>query len=206
MADLIIKPSSGNSLVLQDEGGDAALTVGTTGSTTLAGTGNNIGTVTAGTLSHGTTLQGWVDASNTGVTFPVGHIIQVVYVQNTTDTLITTATNFLSASITPRKDSHKILLTAHMPGVANRGSSVSEGFTKFVRGSTDIATIDGITPWKGDSPQGSISLGSMSASYLDSPSTTSSITYHINVSGSSGGFKINNEGGTSTLTLMEIVE
>ena len=36
MANLIIKPTSGGSLVLQDEGGDAALTVGTTGSTTLA--------------------------------------------------------------------------------------------------------------------------------------------------------------------------
>ena len=36
MADLIIKPSSGNSLVFQDEGGDAALTVGTTGNTTLS--------------------------------------------------------------------------------------------------------------------------------------------------------------------------
>ena len=31
MANLIIKPTSGGSLVLQDEGGDAALTVGTTG-------------------------------------------------------------------------------------------------------------------------------------------------------------------------------
>jgi len=37
MADMIIKPSSGNSLVFQDEGGDPALTVGTTGNTTLAG-------------------------------------------------------------------------------------------------------------------------------------------------------------------------
>ena len=36
MANLIIKPTSGGSLVLQDEGGDAALTVGTTGSTTLS--------------------------------------------------------------------------------------------------------------------------------------------------------------------------
>ncbi len=60
---MIIKPSSGNSLVFQDEGGDAALTVGTTGNTTLAGSANNIGTTTAGTLSS-------------GVTFPAGHIIK----------------------------------------------------------------------------------------------------------------------------------
>jgi len=52
MANLIIKPTSGGSLVLQDEGGDAAVTVGTTGSTTLAGTANALGTVTSGNLSN----------------------------------------------------------------------------------------------------------------------------------------------------------
>ena len=63
MADLIIKPSDGNSLVLQDEGGDAALTVnasgnvqaattlGVTGNATLSGTANALGTVTSGNLS-----------------------------------------------------------------------------------------------------------------------------------------------------------
>ena len=64
MADMIIKPSSGNSLVLQDEGGDAALTVGTTGSTTLAGSANALGTVATG------------DISNTAIVYPVGHIIK----------------------------------------------------------------------------------------------------------------------------------
>ena len=55
MANLIIKPTRGGRLVLQDEGGDAALTVGTTGSTTLAGTTNNLGTVTAGTIGNAAT-------------------------------------------------------------------------------------------------------------------------------------------------------
>lgn len=45
MANLIIKPTSGGSLVLQDEGGDAALTVGTTGISTIANA-----TITTGTL------------------------------------------------------------------------------------------------------------------------------------------------------------
>ena len=63
MANLIIKPADGGSLILQDEGGDTALTVGTTGNTTLAGTANNLGTATAGTLSS-------------GITYPTGHILQ----------------------------------------------------------------------------------------------------------------------------------
>jgi hypothetical protein len=52
MANLIIKPSAGGDLKLQDEGSTDAITISTTGNTTLAGTANNLGTVTAGNLSH----------------------------------------------------------------------------------------------------------------------------------------------------------
>ena len=72
MANLIIKPTSGGSLILQDEGGDAALTVGTTGSTTLAGTANNLGTVTAGTMASTVQLEdpavtGWYCSLNASI-------------------------------------------------------------------------------------------------------------------------------------------
>jgi hypothetical protein len=55
MADLKIKATSGN-LVLADDGGDAAITVASNGTTTfaenatLSGSANNLGTVTAGTI------------------------------------------------------------------------------------------------------------------------------------------------------------
>ena len=91
MANLIIKPTSGGSLILQDEGGDAAVTVGTTGgatfaqSATFSGTTNNLGTTTAGTLSS-------------GVTFPAGHVIQVRFSNGaTTDT--TSSTSFQATDI-----------------------------------------------------------------------------------------------------------
>ena len=63
MANLIIKPASNGSLILQDEGGTAANTIdasgntqlagtlGVTGNATLSGTANNLGTATAGTLN-----------------------------------------------------------------------------------------------------------------------------------------------------------
>ena len=51
MANLIIKPTSGGSLILQDEGGTAAHTIDASGNHTLSGTTNNIGTVTAGSLA-----------------------------------------------------------------------------------------------------------------------------------------------------------
>ena len=85
MANLIIKPTSGGSLILQDEGGTAANTIdasgntqlagtlGVTGATTMtgnvtmSGTANNVGTVTAGTIASGVTggtgLQGITHAS-----------------------------------------------------------------------------------------------------------------------------------------------
>lgn len=77
MANLIIKPASGGSLVLQDEGGDAAVTVGTTGNTTLAGTANALGTIT-----------------HTGTTWPSGHILQAVH-NYINDTHSSTTTDFV---------------------------------------------------------------------------------------------------------------
>jgi len=65
MANLIIKPTSGGSLILQDEGGTAAHTIDASGNHTLSGTTNNIGTVTTGVL-NGVTGALRSTASNTG--------------------------------------------------------------------------------------------------------------------------------------------
>ena len=117
MANLIIKPTSGGSLILQDEGGDAALTVGTTGSTTLAGTANNLGTTTAGTLSS-------------GVTFPAGHVIQQVSsIYEPTTNIATTSTTFqassLSLTITPTNAANDICMCFHVNGyyIANASAN-----------------------------------------------------------------------------------
>ena len=72
MADFIIKPASGDTLKLQDEGGDDAITISTTGNTTLAGTANNIGTVTAGTVGSAVQLEdpavtGWYCSLNAAI-------------------------------------------------------------------------------------------------------------------------------------------
>ena len=55
MANLIIKPTSGGSLILQDEGGTAAHTIDASGNHTLSGATNNLGTVTGGTISNAVT-------------------------------------------------------------------------------------------------------------------------------------------------------
>jgi hypothetical protein len=65
MANLVIKPASGsgNKLVFQNQAGAVdAITVEDSGNTTLAGTANNLGTVTTGTfegtLNSATTFSG----------------------------------------------------------------------------------------------------------------------------------------------------
>jgi hypothetical protein len=57
MSNLILKPTNGGSLILQEDGGAAALTVGTTGNVTLTGTANDLGTIADTT------------------TFPSGHVV-----------------------------------------------------------------------------------------------------------------------------------
>ena len=71
MANLIIKPSSGNSLVFQDEGGDAAITVDTSGNTALAGNTTAAGTlaVTGATTHTGNVTVANITASGTTTGF-----------------------------------------------------------------------------------------------------------------------------------------
>ena len=66
MADLILKPVSTNNLILQDEGANAALTVSTAGNVTLAGTANDLGTISTATV------------------FPSGRIVGTYLVENST--------------------------------------------------------------------------------------------------------------------------
>jgi hypothetical protein len=107
MANLIIKPTSGGSLILQDEGGTAAHTIDASGNHTLSGTTNNIGTATAGTLSS-------------GVTFPTGHTIQTKFAQVavaiaaiTTSGDNTEVHSGLRIDFTPVASTSKIIFTFH---------------------------------------------------------------------------------------------
>jgi len=122
MANLILKASSGNSLVVQ--GGDAspAITVGNTGTTTFAEAATMSGTLG---VTGNTTLSGTANVYGQG-TFPAGHIVQTVI-----PTPTTTMTSFGSgsgtyvlmtamvASITPRYNNSIIIMTFQGGGMIN---------------------------------------------------------------------------------------
>ena len=84
MANLIIKPTSGGSLILQDEGGTAANTIDASGNTQLAGT---LGVTGASTLTGNVAMAGTANTlgtvttgnlSATAIVQPAGSVLQVV--------------------------------------------------------------------------------------------------------------------------------
>ena len=203
MANLIIKPTSGGSLILQDEGGTAAHTIDASGNHTLSGTTNNLGTITSATK------------------FPAGHIIQVLQAVKT-DTFSGSGTDWvdvtgLSIAITPSVASHKILVMMNVTAATQNGQrggfQILRGSTAFCiadSASTRVRATSGVT-------SGSDSIWTpVSATFLDSPNTTSATTYKIQSRNETSGATHVNRAhtdadaasyyrGTSQITVMEVV-
>jgi hypothetical protein len=120
--------------------------------------------------------------------------VQVVSVAKT-DAFSTASTSFtpvtgLSASITPTSTSSKIYVAVTMTGLANYAAFAN--YLRIMRDTTAIAVGD----TAGSRTRSTFQMGQQTAdhtssaamNYLDSPSTTSSVTYsvEIRVSGSTG--------------------
>lgn len=153
---------------------------------------------------------------------PAGSVLQVVSTTKT-NTFSTTSSSYvditgMSASITPTSASSKILcIFTSYGGQATTGSNYAI-FGQFVRGSTALALGDA----RGSATRATFATVYNTSNYsqffggsfLDSPSTTSSTTYKVQMSVESGGTGIiggsindgsaGNQNVSSTLTLMEI--
>jgi hypothetical protein len=154
-----------------------------------------------------------------------GGILQVVS-EIKTDTFTTTSTSFtaltgLSASITPSSTSSKVLAIVSIEGASTNATVNSSGGFRLMRDSTAIGIGD--TAGSRQRATGTISTrntgsaqstSSTSKSILDTPATTSAITYSVEVYVGAGTLFINRtESDTdsssisrpvSTLTLMEV--
>ena len=157
---------------------------------------------------------------------PVGSVLQVVSVTKT-DTFSTTSTSYvditgLSASITPSSSSSKILVVASIGG--NTRNALG-GAPILLRDSTIInqAASDGSRGrgsfsgglHTGDGSGDTVMVFSVNTTCLDSPATTSSVTYKAQIKSFNGeaAFVNRSEENTdsgdrlrcvSTITLMEI--
>jgi len=131
-----------------------------------------------------------------------GKVLQVVQGSNSTQ-MSTTSTSLvdtgLTASITPSSSSNKVLIIVDAQG--QFGSNTGFG-NAIVRGSTAIFQTNNYSNYDSDSTQTNTRA---SYCYLDSPSTTSSTAYKLQVLVYNPGTVIQNDGNNkTTMTLMEI--
>lgn len=169
-----------------------------TGILTIAAPNTNTNYTLTLPANTGTILT---SATTTG--FPAGSVLQMVSsTSNTTITASGTRQTLLTVSITPSSASNKILLMYSGQAVAISGGSNAywDLVLKRVTTSTDLVyTFGGFGSTAG-------SVGDSSAiTYVDSPATTSSVSYSVGLNrGSSGTTNATTDGQQYTLIAMEI--
>jgi len=139
--------------------------------------------------------------------FSAGKIGQVLGVQKT-DKASTSSTSYsdisgLSQAITPSATSSKILAMVSIKGVASDNSTTDAISLRLMRDSTEISEAANIT--FGSTEQDNQSCAII---FLDSPSSTSELTYHMEFkSRLSNSSSINNTSGdtNSELVVMEVL-
>ena len=153
--------------------------------------GNTSGSVTLSAPDvAGTTTLTLPSTSGTVVTtntLPAGSVLQVVQTVKTDTFSTTTAASWvditgMSVTITPSSSSNKILVMFNCE-ISNNNTII---YSKLVRNSTDIVVGDAagsrprVTVGSNyNSAEATIDIQHQSFTYLDSPATTSSVTYKL---------------------------
>ena len=164
-----------------------------------------------GTLASATITAATISNQLTPANLPVGSVVQTIYAS--TDTAVTNNTGTLAdtgltAAITPTSSSNKILVTVMQNGVYKDGSAAAGCEIQLFRGSSEISKLSRRAG--GDNGTGTaatMSIGTVGASILDAPNTTSATTYKTQF------FSASNAASTyvqiyacdSTIVLQEIV-
>jgi hypothetical protein len=137
---------------------------------------------------------------------PAGSVLQVVNATTSTQTTNTTGTvadTTLTATITPKFSTSKILVLVNQNGVGKDSSSTSVGII-LQRNGSNIVGFETTSAFTGDTSASRI--GSASTCYLDSPATTSATTYKTQFYSYNGTANVYVQlaSAVSTITLMEI--
>ena len=138
-----------------------------------------------------------------------GSVIQVVNAITSTQTSTTGSTFIdtgLTATITPKFATSKILVIVdHSDNYKAGGNTFIQ--MQLLRGATVLTYLSGLGAWTNTTAIND--CGSISTNYLDSPATTSAVTYKTQFNSSNGATAVyvqlvNNFQTSSTITLMEI--
>jgi hypothetical protein len=183
--------------------------------------GNNIINENADTITIGASGDTITIPSGATLGAGMGKVLQVVQTFKS-DAFSSTADGFfditgLSVAITPSSASNKVLVISDLAIGSSDLNSFNHGF-KVLRGATDVGiSTAGSTNFSGgvnmylSGGQYPYLFGNMKM-FLDSPATTSAITYKIQGTkiSADGTFYVNRKGsgtdvgGTSAITVMEI--
>jgi hypothetical protein len=182
------------------------------------------GTIT-GLTATGISAAQTVSASNitTGTLpfaqLPAGSVLQVVQVTSGTEVSASSSTiaDVMSASITPKFSTSKILVQATINGLSQNGATSSYGYGSTVgllltdSSNTVLSRIFDSAAGRNFNSTGLLYVATGAMNYLHSPATTSSFTYKIRIYNgngvNSGIVYANNSGASytnSSITLLEI--
>ena len=161
-------------------------------------------------ITDGTIVNADINASaaidGTKISGSFGKVLQVITATDTTErstlsTSFVTGSNALSVSITPSSASNKIFVITNSTILAD-----NRAYYTIYRGATNLgdSTYGFVEFYPGDSTNYIISSCSMSV--LDSPSSTSALTYQVYFKDSSGSGTsyLNYRGIKGTITCLEI--
>ena len=197
---------------------------GTNTLTLPAVTDTLVGKATTDTLTNKSIVASQLTGTVAAARLPAGSVLQVVSTTKT-DTQASTSAAFiditgLSASITPSSASNKVLVLWSVNG--SQAVAVSAVYLKLLRNSTDIAIGTGSMGSRIPCSSGiassaaSILASPASGNFLDSPASTSSVTYKLQIAATAGSalaYVNRTDGdadgasygrGASTITVMEI--
>jgi hypothetical protein len=175
--------------------------------------------ILSGSTSGSVTLSSPAVSGTTTLTLPVangtiittgspqsGGVIQVVNATYSTQTSTTTNTYIdtgLTATITPKFSTSKILVIVDVSDVGKDTNNTYVSL-RLLRGATSILTFTNQAAWTNSGASNDV--GSCSANYLDSPATTSATTYKVQFNSvqNNANAYVMISNSTSTITLMEV--
>ena len=142
-------------------------------------------------------------------------VVQVVTAGTTTAVEINDTTwtdTGVTATITPRSNSNKILIMVRQSFSTHRNTTSAYGSLRLLRGATVIQNTHNTTFHYGIRADGNNDRWARMAipfTYLDSPATTSATIYHVEMVGHSASdgpeYKAQDDNSPSSIVLMEVV-
>jgi hypothetical protein len=161
--------------------------------------------LTLGASGDTITIPSGATITNSGTATGFGKVLQVVSAtdatgRSTASTTYVTVSNTLTVSITPSSVSNKVLVFGH--STLNIVGANKLAYLTVYRDATNIASTNGFAnQFSADGGE----YSSNGFSFLDSPSSTSALTYQVYIKAESGGTAIMNANATtSAITVMEI--